>query len=551
MSADTSLVAGPDGLALTGELPELASVYWRRRVDARALRRADRLWTLSTVAHELPFLATAAVLPLLNPVTIPVAVMALAHAWFIPELHAARGAGVMRSPRRARGSAAPAPGAETRALGLLGDLVGHEARGSAERAPAWCSSAAHWEPGSSGRPARSSSGPAVDGCSATACAPPATSCRWPTGSPTCCSRCAPTRAGLPRSPISPSRAPPGAFVGGCPSRRVRGSPPRGPSRPGGTGARGRARRSQAAPWPPSRCQTAAGGRTRCRAGSPGRSRRRRSSAASVSAMSMPEETPAAVISLPWTTTRSDTGSAPNLRSVSSSSQCVVASQPVQQPRRGEQQRAGAHRRRPRRGRVRRAQPRQHRLVGHQRAGAEAAGHDDHLGIGDLVERGVGGQRQHAVLGALGPGDTGHEHDLGVRQPREDLVGTDRVKRGDPLEDRDRDPHSGTPPAAQPESAQHQQRLLARAFPGPAARRAAWLPRRRRRTPARAAADRAGARSRRRSARRRSGWWPAAPRAARGACPAPCRAPPGTVPSVSRSPVRSIRASGKPAHSRAA
>ncbi len=129
MSADTSLVAGPDGLALTGELPELASVYWRRRVDARALRRADRLWTLSTVAHELPFLATAAVLPLLNPVTIPVAVMALAHAWFIPELHAARGAGVMRSPRRARGSAAPAPGAETRALGLLGDLVGHEARG--------------------------------------------------------------------------------------------------------------------------------------------------------------------------------------------------------------------------------------------------------------------------------------------------------------------------------------------------------------------------------------------------------------------------------------
>jgi hypothetical protein len=128
MSADASLVAGHDGLALTGELPELAGVYWRPRVDGRSLRRADRLWTLATVAHELPFLATATVLPMLNPVTIPVAVIALAHAWFIPELYAARGAGVMRPPRPPRGSTAPAPGAETRALGLLGDLVDHEAR---------------------------------------------------------------------------------------------------------------------------------------------------------------------------------------------------------------------------------------------------------------------------------------------------------------------------------------------------------------------------------------------------------------------------------------
>jgi hypothetical protein len=127
-AADASLVGGRDGLALTGELPELAGVYWRRRVDARGLRRADRMWTLTTVAHELPFVATAAILPLLNPVTIPVAVIALAHAWFIPELYASRGAGVMRAPRGSRDSAAPAPGAETRALGLLGDLVGHDAR---------------------------------------------------------------------------------------------------------------------------------------------------------------------------------------------------------------------------------------------------------------------------------------------------------------------------------------------------------------------------------------------------------------------------------------
>jgi hypothetical protein len=102
MSSDASLVAGHDELALTGELPELAGVYWRRRVDARELRRADRLWTLSTVAHELPFVATAVVLPLLNPVTIPVAAMAVAHAWFIPELYAARPAGRAARPLRRR-----------------------------------------------------------------------------------------------------------------------------------------------------------------------------------------------------------------------------------------------------------------------------------------------------------------------------------------------------------------------------------------------------------------------------------------------------------------
>ena len=104
-SGSSELVGGRDGLPLTGELPEVAGVYWRRRADARTLRRADRLWTLSTLAHEVPFLATAIVLPLLNPVTIPVAVIALAHAWFIPELYAARGAGVMRPPR-ARGTRA-------------------------------------------------------------------------------------------------------------------------------------------------------------------------------------------------------------------------------------------------------------------------------------------------------------------------------------------------------------------------------------------------------------------------------------------------------------
>jgi hypothetical protein len=52
-----------------------------------------------------------------------VSLLALAHAWVIPELFANRGAGVARVPR---GRAAA--GAEQVAQGLLGDLLGHDAR---------------------------------------------------------------------------------------------------------------------------------------------------------------------------------------------------------------------------------------------------------------------------------------------------------------------------------------------------------------------------------------------------------------------------------------
>ena len=58
----------------------------------------------------------------LDPVTIAVGVILLAHAWAIPELYANRGAKVVK-PRPRAGAAA-----EATALGLLGDLVGHDAR---------------------------------------------------------------------------------------------------------------------------------------------------------------------------------------------------------------------------------------------------------------------------------------------------------------------------------------------------------------------------------------------------------------------------------------
>jgi hypothetical protein len=70
-------------------------------------------------------MATAVALPLLDPVLIPVSLMALGFAWAIPELYTARGAGVLRPPRPRPGDSSAAQG---RALGLLGDLVDHRAR---------------------------------------------------------------------------------------------------------------------------------------------------------------------------------------------------------------------------------------------------------------------------------------------------------------------------------------------------------------------------------------------------------------------------------------
>ena len=103
-------------------LPETAAVHWRPRVDACRLARRGHAWTATTVAHTVPFAATAALLFALEPLSAPVGLMALAHAWAIPELYAKRGANVVR-PRRRLGDAP-----ERTALGLLGDLVGHEAR---------------------------------------------------------------------------------------------------------------------------------------------------------------------------------------------------------------------------------------------------------------------------------------------------------------------------------------------------------------------------------------------------------------------------------------
>jgi hypothetical protein len=114
--------ASGEAAAAAGALPELAGVYWRPRASHRSLIRSGRIWTLSTVAHTLPFIGAAAFLVAAKPITTPVALILLAHAWIIPELYASRGAGVLRSAVKS------GPESEQRALLLLGDLLDTDAR---------------------------------------------------------------------------------------------------------------------------------------------------------------------------------------------------------------------------------------------------------------------------------------------------------------------------------------------------------------------------------------------------------------------------------------
>ena len=109
-------------MAASQALPELASVPWRQRTDERWLLRWGRVWHAWTLLYTIPFLAAGAAMLWLAPIAAPVALMALAHAWIIPELYAFRGASVVR-PKGPRNEAA-----EPLAQGLLADLLGHRER---------------------------------------------------------------------------------------------------------------------------------------------------------------------------------------------------------------------------------------------------------------------------------------------------------------------------------------------------------------------------------------------------------------------------------------
>ena len=79
-------------------------------MDARRLRRRGALWTLTTTAHVVPFVAAGVVLFLVQPLAVAVSLASFAHAWIIPMLYAARGANVaaaQRATRRRRRASAP------------------------------------------------------------------------------------------------------------------------------------------------------------------------------------------------------------------------------------------------------------------------------------------------------------------------------------------------------------------------------------------------------------------------------------------------------------
>ena len=103
-------------------LPELASVPWRRRADARSLRARGRGWTGFTAVYVVQWFVVAAILLALEPLLAPVAAICLALAWIVPSLYANRGATTLR-PKGPRHELA-----EPVAQGFLGDLLGHEAR---------------------------------------------------------------------------------------------------------------------------------------------------------------------------------------------------------------------------------------------------------------------------------------------------------------------------------------------------------------------------------------------------------------------------------------
>ncbi len=103
-------------------LAEAASMPWRRRTDHRSLRREGRIWTLWSAGIVLTFGLPAALLICLEPLTFPVSAIFLGHGVAVLHVQARRGA------RGVKPLGAASDSADRIALGLLADLVGHEAR---------------------------------------------------------------------------------------------------------------------------------------------------------------------------------------------------------------------------------------------------------------------------------------------------------------------------------------------------------------------------------------------------------------------------------------
>jgi hypothetical protein len=103
-------------------LAEAAAVPWRRRASERTLRREGRIWTMWSAGIVLTFGLPAALLFWLEPLAFPVSAIFLGHGLAVLHLQPRRGA------RAVKPLGDPDGVAGRKALGLLGDLVGHESR---------------------------------------------------------------------------------------------------------------------------------------------------------------------------------------------------------------------------------------------------------------------------------------------------------------------------------------------------------------------------------------------------------------------------------------
>jgi hypothetical protein len=103
-------------------LAEAAAMPWRRRASQRSLAREGRIWTLWSIGIVLTFGLPAVLLIWIEPLAFPVSAIFLGHGLAVLHLQARRGA---RGVKPIGAAGAPA---DRTALGLLADLVGHDAR---------------------------------------------------------------------------------------------------------------------------------------------------------------------------------------------------------------------------------------------------------------------------------------------------------------------------------------------------------------------------------------------------------------------------------------
>jgi hypothetical protein len=109
-------------VAPRGVLAEAAAMPWRRRASDRSLTREGRIWTLWSVGIVITFGLPAALLIWIEPLAAPVSAIFLGHGLAVLHLQARRGA------RGVKPIGDATDGPERTALGLLGDLMGHEGR---------------------------------------------------------------------------------------------------------------------------------------------------------------------------------------------------------------------------------------------------------------------------------------------------------------------------------------------------------------------------------------------------------------------------------------